>query len=231
MRKHRKSLSKLIKRLGAASLLVSAVSCHRGGGGGGGNAAPETTLELRFNDDGTFAYTARGKDPDGEVKYLYINLNGISLGAFETDELEETVGISRVNRLEAIAEDNAGLKDPTPAIAEWQTATREEAYSLIRGILEQNKQTYADFESESQAKIIIMLDDKATLVDFLITRKDETYAIINYVDLEDDIQQELEKNDMLNLEYHIDALYLVCLPLSEIETRLNDFIKNDYRKE
>jgi len=240
------SLAGRIRRILAGGMMFGLASfcggCGGGGGGGGGggvpqpvNKAPDTKLEVTFNDDGTYSYFVTSTDEDGIVKRITVNGvydNKTFCMVFDANAGGETRQTYQYNRLEAIAEDDKGKKDDTPYVTEWQTSKRSmnEAYSLIKGLLENNKSTYQSLNFDPNNRQSIFLDDKEIKVDFVIERLDGRYSFLIVGDMNDNAAEKRDDHFWLD-NYSIFNLLLNRLPLGEIETRVNDFIDRGYESD
>lgn len=110
-------------------------------------------------------------------------------------------------------------------IAPEKIISDEETGNLVRTILYQHKQKYQTFEENA----LLSVGEKVNLrVDWLIKKKDETNAVINYVGQNDDKVKELSNQKVLN-EYFIHNIYFVSGTEREINLKIEDFINKDFK--
>ena len=211
---------------GIASLVLGC-----GGGGGGHKNQPPVVLSASrfFRNDGMVEYTIKAQDKDGKVTKIYADFNGkIQAHNYESPTIISKLINQSKNRLELVAEDNAGAKSLEALIDRFSVLTDEQAYAHIINMLDDSKSKggLKSYESDVNG-ITIYLDLDAIVVHFEIIRNDDTFALIKYVGIEDNLEREADNEEKLN-EFRIHNLYLFRLPESEIHARLEDFIKKGY---
>lgn len=202
------------------------------------NKQPDTKIEKIFPNDGTVVYTITGIDHDGRVKALHVNYNKRGWESFSTNAPESSRYYVREveanNLLEAIAEDNKGAKDKSPAQTEFLVPSLESAFSMIKAILDVRKDEYLSYEADPKAKTIIFVqkDDmiKEIGVDFLVRLPEDKYAVINYIGLDDDLDKAFSDEAFIEEDPQGRALYLYRLPLEEILGRADEYVQRGFRK-
>ncbi len=218
------------RHLASALGLVALLACSDGGKITGlpppppANKAPQTELSYQFGNDGKVTYTFSGTDSDGSIKYISVRINGgtpqnISNGSSKLVDIVE--GTNTVN---AIAYDDKDLADPTPAEYSFVSPTESQAETIISGYLAIQSSSYKKFERDA---MLSLGASDVFPVDFLITKSDNTNAVINYVDHKEDLTKESANQRLLAL-FGIPNLYLVRLPEAEIKSRLDSFRKNGF---
>jgi len=196
------------------------------GGGGGGNKpqAPDVVLNIAFNEDGTYNYTAQASDSDGSVSYIDIIADGTPVQRQDGNATAGTLETKEANKLEAIATDNQGLTGYDAK--EWKTAKSKDIYDKLDGLLKSNPATYAEFQGSIDG-IEVMLDNNLPKAHFLITRKDDRYSAITIGDIESELGKVVGDTNMLR-DYGIPTKAFIRVPITEVEPRFNAFRDNEY---
>lgn len=188
------------------------------------NNPPQTEITPQFGNDGKITYTFSGTDSDGSIDYISVRINGgipqnLDNGSFELEDI-----IEGTNSVTATAYDNEGLADPTPAEYSFVSPTESQAEEIILGYLTENSPSYEKFERE----VLLSLGAAESFyVDFLLTKRDSTDAVVNYVGHEEDLTEESANQGLLNI-FGIPNLYLVRMPETEIKSRLDIFKNNGF---
>ena len=202
------------------------------------NRLPDTKIEKIFPNDGTVVYTVTGTDHDGRVKALHVNYNKRGWESFSTNAPESSrdyiKDVEANNLLEAVAEDNKGAKDRSPAQNEFLVPSMESAFSVIKAILDARKDKYLSYDADPRAKIIVTIQREDMIkeigVDFLVRLPDDKYAVINYVGLDDDLDRAFRDEEFIEENPQGRALYLYRLPLEEILGRTDEYVQRGFRK-
>lgn len=185
------------------------------------NQAPNTEIISQFRDDGKVAYTFSGTDSDGSVNHVAVRVNGGASQNLSSGSSMLVDIIEGTNRVTATAYDNKDLADPTPAEYSFVSPTESQAEAIILGYLAANSSSYKKFERD----VLLSLGESGSFyVDFLVTKSNNTNAVVNYVEHKENLMQESANQKLLAL-FGIPNLYLVRLPEVEIKSRL-DIFKN-----
>ena len=181
------------------------------------NEAPDTQITKKFKDNGEVEYTLSGIDLDGSVDYISAKFNDGNYQNFANNTSVSVPIIEENNTIEAIAYDNQGLDDPTPATDSFVSPTEERAKELMRQLLLEKGATFE--------KDVLMspgaLDN--FYVDYLIEKKDGPEdAVVNYVGYKKDLEEECSNRELLGL-YGIPNRYFIRIPENEIISQLLDF--------
>lgn len=185
------------------------------------NEAPDTQITKKFK-DGEVEYNLSGRD-DGSVDSISARFNSGNYQNFSNGSLVLVPIISGANTVEARAYDDEGKVDPTPAIDTFISPTEEQARTLIDNIFSGRSGTYSSLEKD----VLVSLGDSNFYVDYLIKRDGKPDVHIDYVGYTEELEEKLSNKEQSNL-YGIPNLYLIRIPESEINLKLNDFIDNDY---
>jgi len=188
------------------------------------NEAPNTYITKEFPDDGNVKYTFSGTDEDGSVDYIKVKINNGGYQNFSNNSSVSVPIIEGNNTVEAIAYDNKGEADPTPATYSFNSPTEGQARTLIYNILKAEENiTHKGLEED----VLVSLEPPPFYVDYKITKFDGTYTVVNYVEHQESLEQELLNKDVLD-SWGISKLYLPRIPESEINLKLNDLIDGGY---
>lgn len=210
------------------------------GGGGGGkrkrkdpdsDSFPTVSIIRDFPNDGTVKYTLMGHDADGQVIEIQVKYNDENVEVYRTDNITIYKPVSqKTNHLEVSVMDNEGAATKSEDI--FEIPTKNDAYDHIKQMLD-NARGFSHYLSDASEKVPIyqrilqIPEDRKILVDFLITRNDERFSVINYVSLDDNLEEEIHHQKSVH-GFFIDNLYLFRLPVDEITKRMQDFIKSGY---
>ena len=189
------------------------------------NKEPDTTIMRKFNNMGKIEYSLSGIDEDGSINYISAKFN--NLGDYQTFDNNSVTLIPIINgnnTIEAIAYDDKGLSDSTPATTSFISPTKEVAKQKIVSILNSKEDTYAWICEEV---MLSLGTSDGFLVDYLVRKKDGTDAVINYISHQDNLATEVSRKELLN-SYGIPNLYLGRIPEDEIQTQLDAFIEGNY---
>ncbi len=189
------------------------------------NEAPDTEITSRqFNDKGEVEYGFLGTDSESYVDHISVSFNGGNYQNFSNNSLVSVPIREGSNTAEATAYDDEGKADPTPAIDTFISPTEEQARTLIDNILSGRSGTYGSLEED----VLVSIGASDNFyIDYLIKRDNKPDAMVNYVEHGEDLGKELLNKQQLDL-YGIPNLYLIRVPESEINLKLNDFIDNGY---
>ncbi len=189
------------------------------------NIPPNVSILRSFKNDGTVDYNIIGDDPDGEVIKIQSKYNDENARMDNGGNVILTKNINKqTNRLEAIAIDNRNAESYTK-IDDFEIYSLENARNKIRQMLE-NARGFKEMIYNSK-KIPLYLDDKEILVDFWLIRNDDRHSVINYISLEENLEDELDNKRFADSSF-LDNLYLFRLPENEIIRRIQDFINVGY---
>ena len=188
------------------------------------NSLPNTSISKFFQDDGKIKYTFSGNDSDGSIRKIEYRVNYGSFKSVVNNSVRVFDIVKGRNSIEAIAYDEEGAKDLTPARYSFDSPTNDVAVEKIESILEANS---SKFDSYEKRKKIAMGSWRDFHVDFLVVKKDGTDTILHYVSHNNNLANELLIKEELDL-YGIPNLYLVRLPLNEINSRVKSFISRGF---
>ena len=219
----RREFSKLALIGGLTSLLPA---CGGGGGGGPKNKAPGISVFQSFKNDGTVDYNIIGQDADGQVIKMDTRYNDENFELHQGNNIVVTKPINKqANTLEIIATDNAG--GTNKLLHTLSAPTRETAYNQIKQMLD-SRGGFQSYEAKGPAaKASFFLNNTEYSTDFLITRTDGRFSVINYIAFNENTLAE-QINQKAIKSYYIDNLFLYKLPTDEITKRLDEFIKASY---
>lgn len=185
---------------------------------------PQTEISYQFGNDGKITYIFLGTDSDGVINYISVRVNG-GVSQNLNDGSSKLIDIIEgTNMVEATAYDNEGLADPTPAEYSFVSLTEEQAIPIISGVLNARASSYNKFERD----VLLSLGaSEGFYVDYLITKKDSTNAVVNYVGYRKNLTEEFTNQGLLST-FRVPNLYLIRIPETEITSRLNDFIDKGF---
>lgn len=215
-------------RLILASGLILASSCKGGkkSKGGTSNIPPNVSILRSFKNDGKVDYNLIGDDPDGEVVRIQSRYNDENARTDGGSNIVLTKTINKqTNRLEATAIDNRNAEGYTK-VDSFEVSSRDNARNKIRGMLE-NAGGFKQMTYSPQKIPLYLEEDKEILVDFWLIRNDDRHSVINYVSLEDNLDNEINNKGFAD-SYFLDNLYLFRLPEDEIVKKMQDFINAGY---
>ena len=180
------------------------------------NEAPDTQITKKFKDNGEVEYTLSGTDLDGSVDYISAKFNDGNYQNFANNTSVSVPIIKENNTVEAIAYDNQGLDDSTPATDSFVSPTEDDAILLMGRLLLERGATF-----EKDVLMSLGASDNF-YVDYLIGKKNGRDAVVNYTGYKKNLEEECSNKELLN-SYRIPNLYLVRIPESEIKLKLLDF--------
>lgn len=190
------------------------------------NKIPTTSIERQFNEDGTVTYLVTGKDSDGKVVEVYLNLNEGGYATVTPTEAKSEVKvigtpteILETNTLYAKSKDNEdGVSEE--AVSEFTRATETEARAEIKKILEAKglilNSTYFIDSSVSGVR-----------TDYTILY-DGKWATINFTSGDDNKSTDLANYETLKLGTYANDLQLTGFPLYEVIARTQAFANNGF---
>ncbi len=189
------------------------------------NESPIVYVSSRtFENDGNVKYRIVGED-DVDVVEIRTAYNDEPIQHHSSSSIVLTKPVTRErNTLYAIAIDNRGAVSVELADS-FQIPTIENAFEQVRQMLE-NADNFSSYQS-SPDRVDFHLNDTQYLANFLITRNDKRYSIINIVSLEDNLQEQMNNQSSLN-SARIDNLFLYRLPEIEITNYTTEFINAGY---
>jgi len=201
-------------------------------GGGGGrkkneddDSFPTVSIIKDFPNDGTVKYTLMGHDTDGQVIEIQTKYNDENTEVYRTNNVTIYKPVSqKTNHLEVRVMDNEGAATKSEDI--FEMPTKNDAYNHIKQMLD-NARGFSHYLSDASEKVPIYLEDTKIPVDFLITRNDGRFSVINYVSLENNLEEEMGHQKSVQ-GFFVDNLYLFRLPVGEITKRMREFIKSGY---
>ena len=186
------------------------------------NKAPDTEITHVFGNEIT--YTFSGTDTDGSIDYISVRINDGAVQNVSNGSYKSISIIPGTNSVEAIAYDNKGLADSSPAKYSFISPTESQARATILSVLNAHSSSYQRFEMDA----LLSLGASGSFpVDFLITRNNGTNAVVCYVSHLENLTEELANQELLKT-FGIPPLYLPRIPEDEIRSRLNDFISNGF---
>jgi len=188
------------------------------------NEAPNTHITKEFPDDGNVEYTFPGTD-DVCVDYIKVKINNGGYQNFSNNSSVSVPIIEGNNTVEAIAYDNKGEADPTPATYSFNSPTEYEARTLIDTLLDSKGINLEDIDKD-----VILYSWGNILVDYLIT-KNEKPTVVNYIGHQNNLKEELNNKrvlDGLTGKPPLPNLYIPRFPESKITEDINEFIDNNY---
>jgi len=187
------------------------------------NLAPDTEIKYNFTGNGKVEYEFIGTDEDGYIDKIIFEIN--NKDKLEAENYEKVLfSIEEgINTVKATARDNEGLLDPTPAIYSFYSPTEKEAKKIIGGILDEKKAYYDYFKENA---LICLEELNEFYVDYFIRKNDGTYAVINYIGYEKDLEEENSNKELLE-SYGIPTMKIIRLPEKEIKLKLNNFISKN----
>lgn len=101
----------------------------------------------------------------------------------------------------------------------------EETRNLVETLLINNSTKYLNFKKNA----LLSLGEKGKIqVDYLITKKDETNSVVNYIGEGDNSDREFSNQKILK-EYSIPNIYFGPGTKSEITLKINNFINKDFK--
>lgn len=177
------------------------------------NKAPDTKITTEFQDDGTVKYTFSGIDPDGSIDYISTKINGGFYGDVPNNSSIFVPIIEGNNTADAIAYDNEGASDKSPATDSFISPTEEEASNLIESTL--NPSTYNLLEKN----ILISVGEEDSFYgNTRIKKLNNTDAIIDY----------MGTNGNLLTDYGIPNICPKRTSIEELERKVLEFQNNGY---
>ncbi|MBI4116986.1 hypothetical protein HY449_04560 [Candidatus Pacearchaeota archaeon] len=195
------------------------------------NQAPSLEIGTDFGKglSGKVDYLVSGEDSDGTISEVRVRFNNGSWEIYSNGTSFQKDIVPGANSLEAYAVDNKGAQSPI-VTRSFESPTETEARAKIEEILNLRLNMYQEYLIED---VYSAPQDgiNTILVDYNI----ETFnpppkhdAIIGYISPTDSLNTELSNKQYLD-GYSVPNLYLARLPLSEIESRLNSWIDNDWQ--
>jgi len=196
--KKRKSKGGFRKWFLIAGLGLSLIGCPLPGP----NQAPETKIERQYKDDGTVEYTFSGTDSDGFVDYISANINDEGYQNFPNNSTVSVPIDREDNTVEAVAYDNEGLEDETPATSSFYSPTDEDATDIIFNTLDPSTYNYIikDYvfhNPDGDVKINVIVGNgnpnEDAIIDYMGTHKEELDQFFPNICPKRTSQEELER--------------------------------------
>ncbi len=221
--------------VGVAGIAVASKLLSACGDSGGSKtqSKPIADVGVNFGNgySGKVTYLLTGSCEYGNVSRVSASLNGHDYKDFENGTSISIPIELGTNTINVVAYDEKGMASE-PFVYSFESPTEAEAREVIEGVLEARNDKHTGYligETDYVAPTDPSPDNFHTIdYNIDIGNLADGDAIIEYVSHTDDLSQENLDRQYLN-SYGVPNRYLTRLPLEEIDSRLNDWIDNNWQ--